>query len=115
MIVALTIEGVEFSNLQYERVLEELHASGAALARARDRHAVAVDDRRDAQPEHRRSPRAPSGPADGAISCCAEMAIPDALQQLADELLNQYVVTYGRPETLIPPEKVAGHGHQARR
>ena len=36
----------------------------------------------------------------------AESALPEALQQLADELLNQYVVTYGRPETLIPPEKV---------
>jgi hypothetical protein len=26
--------------------------------------------------------------------------------QLADELLNQYVVTYSRPEQLIPPEKL---------
>ena len=26
--------------------------------------------------------------------------------QLADELTNQYVVQYGRPEQLIPPEKV---------
>jgi hypothetical protein len=26
--------------------------------------------------------------------------------QLADELLNQYVVTYARPEQLIPPEKL---------
>ena len=29
------------------------------------------------------------------------------MQQLADELANQYVVTYARPEALIPPEKVA--------
>jgi hypothetical protein len=34
------------------------------------------------------------------------MAIPDALKKLAGELLNQYVVTYGRPDALVPPEKV---------
>jgi hypothetical protein len=28
------------------------------------------------------------------------------LKQVASELTNQYVVTYGRPETLIPPEKI---------
>jgi hypothetical protein len=33
-------------------------------------------------------------------------AIPVKLQQLADELAHQYVVTYSRPETLIPPEKL---------
>jgi hypothetical protein len=29
------------------------------------------------------------------------------MRQLAAELANQYVVTYARPETLIPPEKVS--------
>jgi hypothetical protein len=28
------------------------------------------------------------------------------LPRVADELLNQYQVTYARPETLIPPEKL---------
>ena len=28
------------------------------------------------------------------------------MKQIANELLNQYVVTYGRPETLIPPQKI---------
>ena len=36
----------------------------------------------------------------------ADSAIAEALPRLADELLNQYVVTYGRPDTLIPPEKI---------
>jgi len=36
----------------------------------------------------------------------AESSITEALPRLAEELLNQYVVTYSRPETLIPPEKV---------
>ena len=28
------------------------------------------------------------------------------MNQLSQELQGQYVVTYGRPETLIPPEKI---------
>ena len=36
----------------------------------------------------------------------AASGITEALPQVADELLNQYVVTYGRPDTLIPPEKL---------
>jgi hypothetical protein len=32
--------------------------------------------------------------------------IPDALSRVAGELLSQYVVTYGRPDKLIPPEKL---------
>jgi hypothetical protein len=29
------------------------------------------------------------------------------MKQLAEEMINQYVVTYARPEALIPPEKVS--------
>jgi Ca-activated chloride channel family protein len=36
----------------------------------------------------------------------SSMAIDDALTRLADELANQYRITYGRPETLIPPQKI---------
>ena len=36
----------------------------------------------------------------------AESGLTERLDQLADELINQYVVTYSRPETLIPPEKI---------
>ncbi|MCA1650200.1 MAG: hypothetical protein LC753_07920 [Acidobacteria bacterium] len=34
-----------------------------------------------------------------------ENAIPEKMKQLADELTHQYVVTYGRPDTLIPPQR----------
>jgi hypothetical protein len=37
----------------------------------------------------------------------SDLSIPDRFRQLADELLSQYVVTYARPETLIPPEKIS--------
>ncbi len=32
--------------------------------------------------------------------------LTDRLNQVADELTSQYVVTYGRPDQLVPPEKV---------
>jgi hypothetical protein len=34
------------------------------------------------------------------------MGLPDRLKQLANELTHQYRVTYARPQSLIPPEKV---------
>ena len=38
----------------------------------------------------------------------SEMAIPEKLKQLAEELTNwkEYQITYGRPERLVPPEMV---------
>jgi len=36
----------------------------------------------------------------------AVSGIPEALLRVAEELNNQYVVTYGRPDRLIPPEKL---------
>jgi VWFA-related protein len=105
VIVAITVEGVEFSNLQYERVLDDLYKSGAAL------HVLAVgtpagvtsDEIRNKNVVVARGTEATGGRRDQLLS---ELAIPDALDKLAGELLNQYVVTYGRPDALVPPEKV---------
>ena len=35
----------------------------------------------------------------------ADIGLDQALQKLARELSSQYKVVYGRPESLIPPEK----------
>jgi hypothetical protein len=37
----------------------------------------------------------------------ANSGIPDRLKQAADELVNQYVVTYATPDKLIPPERLS--------
>lgn len=105
VIIALTVEGVEFSNLQYERVLEELRASGAAF------HALAIgtpaplvsDELRNRGLLLAEGTKETGGRRDQLLT---PMAIEDRLQQVAGELLTQYVVTYGRPDKLIPPEKV---------
>ena len=104
-IVAITVEGVEFSNLQYEQVLDALHESGVTL------HVLAVgtpsgatsDEIRNKNIVMDRGTTETGGRRDQLLS---ELSIPDALGKVADELLNQYVVTYGRPDKLIPPEKV---------
>jgi VWFA-related protein len=105
VIVAITVEGVEFSNLQYERVLDDLYKSGATL------HVLAVgtpagvtsDEIRNKNMVVSEGTEDTGGRRDQLLS---ELAIPDALNKLAGELLNQYVVTYGRPEALIPPKKL---------
>jgi VWFA-related protein len=40
------------------------------------------------------------------ISLLAPMGLPEAMERLARELSSQYKVVYGRPESLIPPEKI---------
>ena len=104
-IVAIASEGVEFSSVPYERVLEELQRSGATL------HVLAVGTPSSSLSEEIRNKNivvsqgteTTGGRREQLLS---ELAIPDALDKLAGELLNQYVVTYGRPEALVPPEKV---------
>lgn len=105
VIVALTVEGVEFSNLQYERVLKELHASGATL------HVLAIGNPSGGMSDEQRNRNLVI--AEGTAQTggrreqlLSTMAIPGALTKVADELLKQYRVTYGRPDALIPPEKV---------
>ena len=104
-IIALTVEGVEFSNLQHERVVADLVASGATL------HVLAIgtpapttsDEIRNRNVVLAEGTELTGGRRDQLLS---PMAIEDRLQQVAGELLNQYVVTYARPESLVPPEKV---------
>jgi len=105
VILALTFEGVEHSNMHYEVVLRELMKSGAAL------HVIAIgtpsgsmdDEMRNRGQVLSEGTVRTGGRRDQVL---AVSGIPDKLKQAADELLNQYVVTYGRPDKLIPPEKI---------
>ncbi len=104
-IVALSIEAVEFSNLHKESVLKDLLASGATL------HVLAIGSPASVESDEMRNRAMVI--ADGTEQTggrreqlLTPMAIDDHLTRLAGELANQYVVTYGRPESLIQPEKV---------
>ncbi len=105
-IVAVTIESAtEFSNLYYPNVLDALKKSGAAL------HVIAIGSPSASLSDEMRNRNIVI--ADGTAltggrrdQVLAESGLPDRLKQLASELTNQYVVSYSRPETLIPPEKI---------
>jgi VWFA-related protein len=105
VIVAVTLEGVEFSNLQHDTVLKALEASGATL------HVLSVgmpssslaDEMRNLNMVVAEGTKRTGGRRDQVM---AISGLSEALPRVADELLNQYVVTYGRPDTLIPPEKI---------
>jgi VWFA-related protein len=105
-IVAILVEGgPEFSNLYSARVLDALKKSGATL------HVLALgqpspgdtDELRNRNVTIAEGTEITGGRRDQVL---AESGLGDRLLQLADELTNQYVVTYSRPESLIPPEKV---------
>jgi VWFA-related protein len=111
VIVAVTMdrvesrEGVEFSNVHYEPVLKRLQASGAAL------HVLSVGSPASSMADEMRNRSmviaegtARSGGRRDQI--LAPSGITEALPRVAEELLNQYQVTYARPEALIPPEKL---------
>lgn len=106
VIVVLMMENsVEFSNRHYDNVLSELAKGGAAL------HVVSLgqpsgslsDELRNRDQVVAIGTERTGGRRDNVLALTA--AAPK-MKQLAQELLNQYVVRYARPDTLIPPEKV---------
>lgn len=105
VIVALITEGVEFSSLESKSVLDRLYASRATL------HVLSIGRPSDSMSDEVRNRNIVV--ADGTArtggrrdQILIENAIPERLNKLGDELLNQYVVTYGVPDALIPPETV---------
>ena len=105
VIVAILSEGPELSNRQHDQVLEPLRAAGAAF------HAITMgrpsnslsDEARERSIVLDEGPRATGGRREELLT---SMALGGKLTQLADEIMHQYKVTYARPQSLIPPERV---------
>jgi len=105
VIVSITTEGPELSNLQYQQVLEPLRASGAAyhaitLGRASTSMSDEVRNRNVVLDE---GPRTTGGSRGELLT---SMALEGKLRELANQLTHQYKVTYARPQSLIPPERI---------
>ena len=98
------VVGFERRN-EAEQVLTELQSGGAAL------HVISLgqpgntlaDETRNRDQVIALGTERTGGRRDNVISFTAA---PGKMKQLADELKNQYVVSYSRPERLIPPEKI---------
>jgi hypothetical protein len=101
VIVAITTEGPEMSDRQYMTVLEPLRASGAAL------HIIIVgapvNNAYDRSVVIAMGTKETGGRNDNIFT---STALTGLLKQVATELIHQYLVTYARPNTLIPPEQV---------
>jgi len=106
VIAVLTIDDeIEFSNRQYTQVLDELDKSRAAL------HVVTLGTPSSSQVDEMRNrnqviaigTERTGGRRDNVLAYTG--AAPH-MKQLANELIYQYKVTYARPETLIPPERI---------
>ncbi len=106
VIVAIATNGPELSNRYRDQVMSAVKAAGASL------HVVMVGppptdittiEGRERAYVYAEGTEETGGRYDNVL---AASAMPARLRQLADELTHQYLVTYARPTTLIPPEQI---------
>jgi VWFA-related protein len=104
VIVPVITDGIEFTNRYSKDVVAALRRVNAAM------HAVTIGTFSYTE-EHgirERSFLLSTGPQQSGgqqITLLSPHGLDPALQKLARELSSQYKVVYGRPESLIPPEK----------
>ena len=104
VMIAIATSGREFSNFHHDQVIDPLKNVGAAFyalvigppdtglsTESRER-AIVLDE----------GPRLTGGTYEQLLT---SMALTPKLKQLADQLTHQYKVTYGHPDSLIPPER----------
>jgi hypothetical protein len=105
-IVVVTGENVEFSNLHYRDVLERVAESGAmmyAIVLANPAGSTATDEARNRATVLDRGPRESGGLR---VDVLTSMSFESRLTVFGEMLKSQYRVTYARPDSLIPPEKI---------
>ena len=104
VIVPVITDGIEFTNRYSNDVVAALERADAAL------HIVAIGQFNYSE-EHsirERSFFLSNGPQKSGgqqITLLSPHGLDQALQRLARELSSQYKVIYGRPQSLIPPER----------
>jgi len=106
VIVAVFTDGIEFTNRYSKDVVAALLKADAAL------HLVAIGQFYHAEdhPIRERSFLLDAGPRETGgqrISLLSPHNLDNSLQRLARELSSQYKVVYGRPESLIAPERAS--------
>jgi hypothetical protein len=105
VIVAIVTEGPELSNRHPDQVISALRDAAAAF------HVITLgsqvvgvdDDTRDRNTVVDQGPRVSGGTHTNLLT---GSALTGKLEQLANVLTHTYRVTYGRPDSLIPPDRV---------
>jgi VWFA-related protein len=106
-LVVVTLELTEFSTQHFSQVLDSLQKSGAAM------HAVVLQNQAGSLQNDAARNRAvvlDRGVAESGgvrVDVLTSMSYAGALEQVAGALRSQHRVTYARPQTLIPPKRVA--------
>ena len=106
VIVAITTEGEEFSNDYHVTVVEALQRSRAqfhAIVRSLGDGSQASDANRNRTFVLADGTQTTGGRREFVL---ADTALTPKLEELANELKNQYLLVYARPQTLIPPTKL---------
>jgi hypothetical protein len=107
VVVAISTNGPELSTRYHDQIIMALHGVGASF------HVVMVgppptdvisSEGRERALTLSQGTDETGGRYDNVL---AASALSDRLKQVANELTHQYLVTYARPQTLIPPEHVA--------
>jgi VWFA-related protein len=104
VIVAVFTDGIEFTNRYSTDVVKAMQEQDVAL------HMVTIGQFYHSE-EHATRERSflldagPRGSGGQRISLLSPHGLDDALQRLARELSSQYKVVYGRPQSLITPER----------
>jgi VWFA-related protein len=104
VIVPVVTDGVEFTNRYSKDIVKVLQDEDVAL------HMVTIGQFYHSE-EHATRERSflldagPRGSGGQRISLLSPHGLEDALQRLARELSSQYKVVYGRPQSLIAPER----------
>jgi len=105
VIIPVITDGGDFANRQYKQVMDEVKQAGAAI------HAITVGDfgaTDDDELRNRARVLSEGTRTSGGqrVNLLTPMSVQQTLERLGRELSAQYKVVYGRPESLIPPEKI---------
>ena len=105
VILPILTDGGDFAYRQYEQVMPEVKKAGAAI------HAVTIGNFTSSNTDELRNRARVL--ADGTrdtggqrVNLLTPTSVQPTLERLGRELSSQYKVVYGRPESLIPPEKI---------
>jgi VWFA-related protein len=105
-IVAIVVDGTEFTNRYSKDVIAEMKKAGVAL------HLIAIGTFELDPQDHavrERSLLVPAGPREtgGALyTMLSPNGIGQSLEKIARDLTSQYKVVYSRPERTVPPQKI---------